>query len=105
MQQGADPTDAQSRFGNAKSISSAAYFDRDSSAKDPERQARLAKFQGAGAISSDAYFGREQQGGSARSGDNLDMTATELVSKISLTAKQVRGDGIADFCVGSCLVG
>lgn len=46
--------------------------------------------QGAGAISSDAYFGREQRASSMSSqgGGNLDMSAGDLVSKISLTAKQ-----------------
>lgn len=52
--------------------------------------------QGSAAISSDAYFGREQRGGGGGSGrgggggsgGDLDMTAGDLVSKISITARQ-----------------
>lgn len=45
--------------------------------------------QGAGAISSDAYFGREQRQSSGAGGPaNLDMSASDLVSKIGLTARQ-----------------
>lgn len=82
---------AQARFGSAKAISSAAYFNQDKGENDYEKQARLAKFSSAGAISSDAYFGREDEsrrGGGGPGAGNLDMSAAELVSKISLTAKQ-----------------
>ena len=45
--------------------------------------------QGAGAISSDAYFGREQRNSSGAGGSaNLDMSASDLVSKIGITARQ-----------------
>lgn len=45
--------------------------------------------QGSAAISSDAYFGREQRmGGGSASGSNLDMSAGDLISKVSITAKQ-----------------
>ena len=44
--------------------------------------------QGSAAISSDAYFGREQRGGGGASGSNVDMTAGDLISKVSITAKQ-----------------
>ncbi|GAB4815643.1 hypothetical protein N2152v2_002689 [Parachlorella kessleri] len=91
--------DAQHRFGNAKSISSAAYFNDNDKEADQEKQSRLAQFQGSAAISSDAYFGRQKSGGGGGAGSsslsgrggsgNLqDMNASELVSKISLTAKQ-----------------
>lgn len=43
--------------------------------------------QGSAAISSDAYFGREQAGGGG-AGGGQDMSAGDLVSKISYTAKQ-----------------
>jgi len=72
--------DAQQRFGNAKSISSASYFNEGGRDNDYERQSKLAQFQGSSAISSDAYFGRQSSKGDDSSGD--------LVSKISLTAKQ-----------------
>lgn len=72
--------DAQQRFGNAKSISSASYFNEASRDNDYERQTKLAQFQGSSAISSDAYFGRQSSQGGDINGD--------LVSKISLTARQ-----------------
>mmetsp|Transcript_618 Transcript_618/g.1440 ORF Transcript_618/g.1440 Transcript_618/m.1440 type:complete len:404 (+) Transcript_618:168-1379(+) len=74
--------DAQQRFGNAKSISSATYFNETSRENDYERQTKLAQFQGSAAISSDAYFGKESRSNSA------DQSASDLVSKISLTARQ-----------------
>ena len=43
--------------------------------------------QGSAAISSDAYFGREQRSSGA-SGSNVDMTAGDLISKVSITARQ-----------------
>lgn len=72
--------DAQQRFGNAKSISSASYFNESGRDNDYERQSKLAQFQGSSAISSDAYFGRQSSQGGDINGD--------LVSKISLTARQ-----------------
>ena len=61
--------------------------------------------QGSAAISSDAYFGREQRGGGgggsgrgSGSGGDLDMTAGDLVSKISITARQDM-DSIKQVCV------
>lgn len=83
-QQQEDNSAAQQRFGNAKSISSAAFFNADSKETDYEKNSKLAQFQGAGAISSDAYFGRE----SSSSRQQTDLSASELVSKISVSAKQ-----------------
>lgn len=75
--------DAQARFGNAKSISSSAYFNEENSnSSELERQGRMAQFQGSTAISSDAYFGRQS------SREDFDSSASDLVSKISLTARQ-----------------
>ncbi|KAI7836389.1 hypothetical protein COHA_009751 [Chlorella ohadii] len=82
------PGVAQQRFGNAKSISSAAFHGRDNAESEYEKQQRLSQFQGSAAISSDAYFGREQRGGGGASGSNVDMTAGDLISKVSITAKQ-----------------
>ena len=81
----ADSGAAQARFGNAKSISSSAFFNDEQKESDYERQGKLNQFQGSTAISSDAYFGRES---SSQGGDNLDASAADLVSKISLTARQ-----------------
>jgi len=49
-------TEAVSKFGNAKSISSDMYFGGDSSS---DRDANLNRFQGSTSISSDMYFNRE----------------------------------------------
>lgn len=83
------PGVAQQRFGNAKSISSSAFHGQDNQETEYEKQQRLSQFQGAGAISSDAYFGREQRNSSGAGGSaNLDMSASDLVSKIGITARQ-----------------
>lgn len=81
----ADTGVAQQRFGNAKSISSSAFFNDDNKESDYERQGKLQQFQGSTAISSDAYFGRASQ---RPAGDSLDASAAELVSKITMTARQ-----------------
>ncbi|PSC67912.1 putative ADP-ribosylation factor GTPase-activating AGD8 [Micractinium conductrix] len=87
------PGAAQQRFGNAKSISSSAFHGRDNAESEYEKQQRLSQFQGAGAISSDAYFGREQRRGpggssSGGGGGDMDMSASDLISKVSITARQ-----------------
>lgn len=87
----AGSTLAQEKFGNAKSISSAAFFDDGQRENDYEKQSKLAQFQGSQAISSDAYFGRESSSSGGGAGSNMDMTAADLVSKISITAKQDLG--------------
>ena len=91
--QDSGPGAAQQRFGNAKSISSSAFFNDDQKESNYEQQQRLAQFQGQGAISSDAYFGREDRKSSKNlaSSSSLDVSASELVQKISLTAKQDLG--------------
>lgn len=80
-----DSGEAQARFGNAKSISSSAFFNQDQNDNDYERQTRLSQFQGSNAISSDAYFGRESRN---KGSDSLDVSASDLMSKISFTARQ-----------------
>ncbi|KAG0560554.1 hypothetical protein KC19_10G189400 [Ceratodon purpureus] len=76
-----DSYEAQKKFANAKSISSAQYFgDQD---KDGDKNTgRLQKFANSSAISSAAYFDREDDdlmGGSA-----IDLTAGEIISKLSI---------------------
>jgi len=99
---------AQKRFGNAKSISSDSYNNRNDGA-DNETNARLARFAGAGAISSSDFYGRDGGGGGGGGGygggsprhggrrnsgdygyddDGLDISAAELVSKMKLQAQQ-----------------
>jgi ADP-ribosylation factor GTPase-activating protein 2/3 len=80
-----DSGEAQARFGNAKSISSSAFFNQDQNDNDYERQTRLSQFQGSNAISSDAYFGRESRN---KGSDSFDVSASDLMSKISFTARQ-----------------
>ena len=58
---------AQKRFGNAKSISSDSYNNRNDSA-DAETKDRLARFAGAGAISSSDFYGRGDGGGGGYGG-------------------------------------
>merc|ERR1712111_162319 len=49
-------SDAVSKFGNAKSISSDMFFGGESNS---ERDANLSRFQGSNSISSDMYFNRD----------------------------------------------
>mmetsp|Transcript_3828 Transcript_3828/g.11056 ORF Transcript_3828/g.11056 Transcript_3828/m.11056 type:complete len:475 (+) Transcript_3828:191-1615(+) len=87
---------ARDRFGAAKSISSAQFNNQDSGVPDYEKQARLSRFQGSQSISSSDYFGREDGsgrgggggGGGGGSNADFDVTAGELMSKLSVQAKQ-----------------
>merc|ERR1719147_478607 len=54
-------SDAVSKFGNAKSISSDMFFGGESNS---ERDANLSRFQGSNSISSDMYFNRDTGAGS-----------------------------------------
>jgi ADP-ribosylation factor GTPase-activating protein 2/3 len=81
---------AQKRFANAKAISSR-DFQENNGETDTERQARLSRFTGAQAISSDAYFNRSDGSAGAPAvgpGGDLDLTAAELVNRLSFHAKQ-----------------
>lgn len=53
--------DAQSRFANAKSISSDMFFDREASQSNGNSAAASEKFANSNAISSDMYFGKEEK--------------------------------------------
>ena len=93
---GADAFDARDRFQNAKSISSAQYYGDDEEDAGPDP--RLNRFQGAQSISSADYYGDEQDdgmgsygggvGGRAGGGDDLDISAGELVNKLAWQAQQ-----------------
>ncbi|WIA20100.1 hypothetical protein OEZ85_005957 [Tetradesmus obliquus] len=90
---------AQKRFANAKAISSR-DFQENSAEQESERQARLSRFSGAAAISSDAYFNRADgsysgnpgsgggSGGPPPPGADMDISAAELVNRLSFHAKQ-----------------
>ena len=96
---------AQKKFGNAKSISSDSFAER--TEDNPEKEARLARFAGAASISSSDYYGGGQSdsygGGGDRGGrssssyggvgrdemdDDLDVSASELVAKMTIQAQQ-----------------
>ncbi|ORZ12610.1 hypothetical protein BCR42DRAFT_439732 [Absidia repens] len=71
-------TQARDRFGNAKSISSDQYFQRNQ--YDPqlmaERSTKLSQFQNATSISSDQYFDRQQSSASDMGGGYVRSTGT-----------------------------
>ncbi|GBG64880.1 hypothetical protein CBR_g48348 [Chara braunii] len=75
-----ESTEAQKKFANAKSISSAQFFGDHESSVDSEKETRLQKFVSANAISSAEYFDRDE----GNSASALDVTASELISRISL---------------------
>ncbi|KAK9866893.1 hypothetical protein WJX84_006115 [Apatococcus fuscideae] len=84
---------ARRRFGNAKSISSSQYNNEDESANAFERDSRLQRFQGATAISSADFYDGSGGGGGPRAGprvgtDGIDYTAQELMSKLSVQARE-----------------
>eukprot|EP00252_Welwitschia_mirabilis_P013058 TRINITY_DN28876_c0_g1_i1.p1 TRINITY_DN28876_c0_g1~~TRINITY_DN28876_c0_g1_i1.p1 ORF type:complete len:407 (-),score=97.70 TRINITY_DN28876_c0_g1_i1:260-1480(-) len=78
-----ETNEARQKFANAKAISSSQYFgENEKSSVDAEAQLRLQKFSGSRGISSSELFG-EQEYDSA-----LDLTASELLTRISLQASQ-----------------
>jgi ADP-ribosylation factor GTPase-activating protein 2/3 len=78
----ADPVD-YSKYGNAKSISSDAYFGVNS-ADEAAAQQELRKYTSASAISSADYFGEQAERGTTSSGGN----AEELMSRLKLHVEQ-----------------
>ncbi|KAL3677197.1 hypothetical protein R1sor_027145 [Riccia sorocarpa] len=77
--------EVQKKFANAKSISSAQMFGDQNKSGDTESQVRLQKFAGSSSISSDDFFDRDEDGGSPSA---VDLTASELMSKLSMQASQ-----------------
>lgn len=78
------PYVAQNRFANAKSISSNSFHDDGD--EGMQNDFRMNHFQNAGSISSSDYF---QEGDNPRGrGDEFDITASELMQKMSMQAKQ-----------------
>ncbi|GLU05412.1 hypothetical protein SLE2022_225140 [Rubroshorea leprosula] len=74
--------EAQRKFSNAKSISSAQFFGDQSRAADIEAQASLQKFSGSSAISSADLFGHQSDQ------NPLDLTASDLINRLSFQAQQ-----------------
>ena len=80
---------AQQRFGNAKSISSAAFSSSADSNSEYESSQRLARFQGSSAISSAELFGEGSGGRRGGAGaESFDVSAGELIGKLSFQARQ-----------------
>jgi ADP-ribosylation factor GTPase-activating protein 2/3 len=79
--------EAQKKFANAKSISSAQYFGDSSKSVDLDSQARISKFANSSSISSADFFDRDEGGGSD-SPTSVDISASELMSKLSMQASQ-----------------
>jgi ADP-ribosylation factor GTPase-activating protein 2/3 len=88
----ATSSEAQKKFGNAKAISSK-DFQNNSNESDYEKQARINKFHGAAAISSSDYFGNGDdedvgRGAGRGSSGDMDLSAADLVHRISIQARQ-----------------
>lgn len=76
-----ETNEARQKFSNAKSISSAQYFG-DQSRADRDAGISLQKFAGSSSISSADLFGRD------RDDSQLDVSAAELINRISFQATQ-----------------
>ncbi|XP_058104035.1 probable ADP-ribosylation factor GTPase-activating protein AGD8 [Magnolia sinica] len=74
--------EARQKFSNAKSISSAQFFGDQNKAHEMEAQASLQKFSSSTAISSADLFGH------GTDDDVMDLTAVDLINRISLQASQ-----------------
>jgi len=81
-----DSHEAQKKFANAKSISSAQYFGDQDKVSDIGNAGRLEKFANSSSISSAAYFDRDEV--RSPGGSSLDVTASELMSKLTFQASQ-----------------
>ncbi|CAF1994430.1 probable ADP-ribosylation factor GTPase-activating protein AGD9 [Brassica napus] len=74
--------EARKKFSNAKSISSAQFYGNQNRDADLESKATLQKFSGSAAISSADLFGHGQDD------SNIDITASDLINRISFQAQQ-----------------
>ncbi|XP_002986925.2 probable ADP-ribosylation factor GTPase-activating protein AGD8 [Selaginella moellendorffii] len=77
--------EAQRKFSNAKSISSAQFFNDPSKVADVDNNVRLQKFANSSSISSADFFDRNEGNSVASSAD---LTASELVTRLSMQASQ-----------------
>ncbi|KAJ0968106.1 hypothetical protein J5N97_025023 [Dioscorea zingiberensis] len=75
-----ESNEARQKFSNAKSISSAQFFEDHLKDGDREAKISLQKFSGSSAISSADFFGHDADD------SRLDLTATDLINRISLQA-------------------
>eukprot|EP00897_Mesotaenium_endlicherianum_P010596 jgi/Mesen1/9565/ME000644S08865 len=91
--------EAQRKFANAKSISSAQFFGDKNKALDSEGQERLQRFQNSAAISSADFFDRDEGGSGDGGSSSVDASASELVSRISMQgwAGEQEVDAVKEF--------
>eukprot|EP00850_Spirogloea_muscicola_P023112 SM000329S12575 [mRNA] locus=s329:87931:90486:- [translate_table: standard] len=75
-----ETNEAQKKYGNAKSISSAQYFNDPNKSADADGQQRLQRFSNSASISSADFFERDEGTG----GGSLDVTASELVGRLTM---------------------
>ncbi|XP_042452084.1 probable ADP-ribosylation factor GTPase-activating protein AGD8 [Zingiber officinale] len=78
-----ESNEARQKFSNAKSISSAQFFGDQNNASENEAQRTLQRFTDSKAISSAELFGNGTEENS-----NLDLTAADLINRISFQASQ-----------------
>lgn len=79
-----ESNEAQKKFANAKSISSSQFFGEENKTVDADSQVRLQKFANSSSISSADFFERNE----ATSAASRDLTASELLSRLSVQASQ-----------------
>lgn len=113
---GGESTEARSKFGNAKAISSDMFQSGGASPRDPDYRSRLTRFEGQNAISSADLFG-DGDPSSSRNRSNAGMQnpdfndlkdslregATKVASKLSSVASSVMGSiqvrALSDLCL------
>eukprot|EP01018_Ginkgo_biloba_P034792 Gb_36242 [translate_table: standard] len=81
-QQIEESNEARQKFANAKAISSSQFFGEQNKVGDTETQVRLQKFSSSTCISSAELFGQDKDD------SPLDLTASELITRISFQASQ-----------------
>eukprot|EP00850_Spirogloea_muscicola_P016059 SM000128S26192 [mRNA] locus=s128:31828:34409:+ [translate_table: standard] len=79
-----ETNEAQKKYGNAKSISSAQYFNDPNKSADADGQQRLQRFSNSASISSADFFERDEGTG----GGSMDVTASELVGRLTMQRNQ-----------------
>eukprot|EP00850_Spirogloea_muscicola_P019343 SM000188S03838 [mRNA] locus=s188:264949:267500:- [translate_table: standard] len=82
-----ETNEAQKKYGNAKSISSAQYFNDPNKSADADGQQRLQRFSNSASISSADFFERDEGTG----GGSLDVTASDLGDQDMSTLKNLAG--------------
>lgn len=93
-----ESTEAQRKFANAKSISSAQYYSDPSKEADVDSQMRLQRFQNNAAISSADFFDRNEGGNDLSSGDLLaGLSVQELAGQTTRKLSSLASSFLADL--------